>query len=364
MNVSLLVAGVPADNLTEASIFLDREKIRLHVATHLNEKLPVEALGIEPNRPADTHDFAFVGRAPKRQRQTTWYRCSFCQTDRKFSAGRIVLSSDQKLRLIGDDCWTHHLDKDRFKVEYDDWKDYERRRQFAEVRDRLHPVLTALAEQLQDLLKQSSEVIKFVDQLPYNVRDHAPWFANILFQVRRNGRTLQVERSIIDHASYSGTGSRRYIIEAQPVHIVSGIDSVLMPPPEIERTLREALPLLYKAKHEISDTDWDNVTNARAKKAILSVGENSRDAVRKLTSASNALQQAHDFFNAINLSGIAKWGSDPDCELVLTDQSVRRSTDGLHLQANGSGFHLTKPNGLRRDLVPELADLKRLLDLS
>jgi hypothetical protein len=221
-----------------------------------------------------------------------------------------------------------------------------------------------MAEQLQDLLKRSSEVIKFVDQLPYVVRDQVPWFANILVQVRRNGRTLRVERSIIDHASYGGTGSRRYIIEARPVHIVSGIDSVLMPPPEIEPTLMAALPLLYKAKHEISDTDWDNVTNARAKKAILSVVETSRDAVRKLTSASNALQQAHDFFDVINLSGIAKWGSDPDCELVLMDQSVRRSTDGLYFQANESGFHLTKPHGLRRDLVPELADLKRLLDLS
>ncbi len=54
---------------------LDREEARVRVAAHLAAKRPVEELGIERNRPADTRDFAFVGMAPKRTSQSDWYRC-------------------------------------------------------------------------------------------------------------------------------------------------------------------------------------------------------------------------------------------------------------------------------------------------
>jgi hypothetical protein len=156
--------SLPADPQTSTA--LNRESVRSRVAAHLAAKLPVEELDIAPDRPADTQDFAFVGITPKRSSRASWYRCSFCQRPFQFSAGRIVLSSDGRLRLIGDDCWNTHLDKDRYDEEAKDFRHYNTRQRFEAMRGRLHPAIGKAAQTLRQSIGQWEAEFRFVEQLP------------------------------------------------------------------------------------------------------------------------------------------------------------------------------------------------------
>lgn len=213
-----------------SALQLDREGVRARVAAHLATKRPVEELGVERNRPADTKDFAFVGMAPKRSSQQDWYRCSFCQRDRQFAAGRIVLSSDSLLRLIGDDCWEKHLDKTRYAEEREDWDAYRRRQEFEKIRERVGPAATAVATCVRKVLQEHEALLQFVEGLPRILRERAPVLRERLQAAARRGGQLQVERVVHDYA----TGGN--IFQFETVHRVSGIGAVLEQP-RLYRTL-------------------------------------------------------------------------------------------------------------------------------
>lgn len=318
------------------AVHLDRDSVRGRVAAHLEAGGSVEELGIEPNRPPDTTDFAFVGRAAKRQSHAQWYRCSFCQTDRKFSGGRIVLSSDKLLRLIGDDCWDRHLDSERYHREKEDLRDYERKQEFIRIRERLLPIVLALATELRDCLRASIQIIAFVDKLPTMTRQAAPPIFSILERTKRQGGALQVDRSSRDYSAMAQSGIDRFILQPQTIHIVMGLDSVIGPPPQIENSLRGALRLLHGVKHEISETNWDDVGNTKAAKIVNSIIKNTREAASNIDKARDAVGKACDFFGASNLIGIVRWGADSDCDLIHDGTKVLRHANGLKIRDAGS----------------------------
>src|ERR1700730_4222387 len=174
---------------------LDREDVRARVAAHIAAHRPVEELGIERNRPQDCRDFAFVGIAPRRTGPGSRCRCSFCQTEQKFGAGRIVLSSDGLLRLIGDDCWERHLDKDRYDKEAQDYRDYQTRQRFERLRDHLHPAVRDAAKRIRVLVIESEDAIRFVEALPMLLKRNVPLLFEQLEQASHANGHLRVERT-------------------------------------------------------------------------------------------------------------------------------------------------------------------------
>lgn len=346
------------------SPFLDREGARARVAVHVATKRPIEELSIERNKPADSKDFAFVGMAPKRSAQSNWYRCSFCQTDRKFSAGRVVLSSDGLLRLIGDECWNLHLDKDRYGCEVQDWRDYERKERFARIRQKVCPAITTVADKVLDALKGSADALRFAAELPRTLRDGAPLLANRLEQARRNGGRLQVDRVVRDYAAMERGGSERFIPQAETLHIVRGLDAAVGSVRPIDTELRQVLPRLHSVKRAIYETQWDSISNQRAAKTISAIEKDIQVAILQIGASSLTINNACDFLSFENIGGIVRWGSDPDCDFVLEGVALKRLPDGFQFHSPEGIFELRRPSNLVRGLLPDTDELKRAVDFS
>ena len=344
------------------SLFLDREGVRARVAEHLAAKRRVEELGIEPNRPADCRDFAFVGIAPKRSLR---YRCSFCQRNEQFVSGRIVLSSDGLLRLIGDDCWEKYLDKARYNEEAQDYRDYTTRQRFMRLRDRIYPELCTMVQRLRDAGRNSKPDFQFIERLASRLQQEAPALFARLEQARRMGGQLRVERSVRDYAAMErGGGSERFINRPEALHTVAGLDAVLESAPRFESAILGALQGLYMAKQAIETTDWDTLSNARAAKVIANIEANIHTAARIVTSLSAAIGSAYDFLSAENVAGIARWSADHDCELHLENAAIKIIGSGLRFEIEGHpSFELKRPASLTRGLLPDLTELERLLDI-
>jgi hypothetical protein len=300
--------------------------------------------------------------APKRSSQSNWYRRSFCQTDRKFSAGRIVLSSDRLLRLIGDECWEQHLDTDRYGQEAQDWRDYERKQQFNKIRERICPAITTVAEQVRYVIRGAADALRFVESLPRKLRDEASILFNRLDQTQRDGGHLQVDRSVRDYGAMERGGSERFINRAETIHVVTGLDAALGPVPRLDEELKQALPYLYRAKHAILDTDWDSTGNAKAAKLIGSIETEIRFALRAITLSSAALNKAYDFLSPENVAGMVRWSSDGDCDLLLEDAFIERLSNGFRFQSKRNVLELSRPPTLVKGLLPNLDELRRFLE--
>jgi hypothetical protein len=341
---------------------LDREGVRARVAVHLAANRPVEELGIERNRPQDCRDFAFVGIAPKRASGNR-YRCSFCQTDQKFNAGRIVLSSDGLLRLIGDDCWERHLDRERYSQEAQDYRDYLIWQRFEKLRDRMHPATRDAARHIREVLQKSLVDLRFVESLPALLKRKAPLLFDHLRDAHRADGQLRVERASRDYVALEQGGGGRFTLQLETLHFVSGLNAVLGPVPDLEKTLSEALRQLYTALQTIETTAWDTLSNATAARQITAIERYIRNAVQFAEQVSAAVRSACDFLGAENIFGMSVWCSDHDCELQLENAVLTPAGNGFRFECDGeSDFEVKRPPSLTRNLVSDLADLRRLLD--
>jgi hypothetical protein len=341
---------------------LDREGVRAHVAAHLAAHRPVEELGIERNRPLDCRDFAFVGIAPKRTGPRSRYRCSFCQTEQKFGSGRIVLSSDGLLRLIGDDCWERHLDKDRYDKEAQDYRDYQTRQRFERLRDHLHPAIRDAAKRIRTLIIGSGEAVGFVEELPSLLKRHAPQLFEQLQEASRANGQLRVERSARDYAAMERAGAERFTTRLETRHFVSGLQAALGPAHDLQEGLRAAVRDLNTAMHAIDTTAWGTLANAAAAKQIKAIETHVHSALQLTSQVSTAVQQVSDFLATENVVGMSRWCSDHDCELQLDNATLTATVRGFCFECDSAPpFEVERPQSLTRDLVPDLSALKQLL---
>jgi hypothetical protein len=241
------------------------------------------------------HDFAFVGLAPKRTGPNSRYRCSFCQTDQKFKSGRIVLSSDGSLRLIGDDCWKRHLDEDRYNREAQDYKDYLTRQRFDRLRDRFYPAIRNAAQQLRLLIISSHDDILFVEELPRLLRRHARSLFEQFAEARRAGDQLRVEKIVRDYTAIERGGSDRSTTRLETVHFAAGLDAVVGPVANLDEKLHDSVRDLNTAMQAITTTAWETLTNAAAARQITAIEQHIRTAVRLADEISGAVAKACDF---------------------------------------------------------------------
>lgn len=336
----------------------NRADVRLRVSAHLAEKRAVEELGIAPNRPADLHDFAFVGIAPKRSSQSEWYRCSFCETDRKFSSGRIVLSSDNLLRLIGDECWQKHLDRNRYEEEKQDYRNYERRQRFEQLRERLRPKLDATITKLHTVITNNEDTFLFVENLPDLIASGAPVLLEQFQQARRVGGQLRVERSVIDYAAMERDGRQRSVLRTEVIHTILGLNAIFKPSPQPQNELQSALNNILSARNLIVRTEWESVNNAQADKAISTIESNIRDGISAAERSREAVNNAAAFCSQRNVAGLVLWSDDTDSELMFYGR-ITSTKDGFSFTPeNGQKFSLRRPETLNTNLVPDLSELR------
>jgi hypothetical protein len=300
---------------------LDREGVRARVAAHIAAHRPVEELGIERNRPQDSRDFAFVGIAPKRTGPASRYRCSFCQTEQKFGSGRIVLSSDGLLRLIDDDCWERHFDKDRYDKEAQDYRDYQTRQRFERLRDHLHPAVRDAAKRIRVAI-ESEDAFRFVEALPALLKRNAPLLFEQLEQASCANGQLHVERTARDYAAIERSGAERFTTRLETRHFVSGLRAALGPAHNLQEDLRDAVRHLNTTMHAIDNTAWGTLTNAAAARQIKAIETHVHSALQLTSQVSAAVQQAHDFLGPENVVGMSRWCSDHDCELQLDNADI------------------------------------------
>jgi hypothetical protein len=349
---------------SKISPVLDREGVRARVAVHLAANRPVEELGMERNRPQDCRDFAFVGIAPKRAGSGNRYRCSFCQTDQKFNAGRIVLSSDGLLRLIGDDCWERHLDRERYSQEAQDYRDYLIWQRFEKLRDRMHPATRHAARHIREVLQKSLDDLHFIGSLPALLKRKAPLLFQQLQEAHRAGGPLRVERVSRDYAALEQGGGDRFALRLETLHFVSGLSAALGPALDLENTLIDAVRQLNTALQTIETTAWDTLSNAGAARQIKAIESYIRNAVQFAERVSAAVGSACDFFNSENILGMSRWCLDHDCELQLENAVLTPAGTGFCFECDGEPvFEIQRPPSLTRNLVSNLADLKNLLDV-
>ena len=349
--------GVPADQ-TSFLTFGDRETARELVGNHIAAKRPVEELGIEPNRPVDLHDFAYVGSTPKRSSQASWYRCSFCQTGRKFAQGRIVLSSDHRLRLIGDDCWNKHLDPKRHELELQDWKDYNTKKRFARIRHLLTPEVVEQASGVRTYLSNGQLSFVEAENLADFVKQQVPLLFEHLMAAHQRGGELQKDRRIRDYSAEERTDSPRFITVSETVHRLRGLAPIVTPVKNLKDACEKTLRSLYKVKSYLEGARWAAAPNRQSVLLMKSVERDVRAAIESFSPVSSAVQGIAEFFARDNLSGLVRWSVDQDCE------PLELVADGVSfISARGELAVLAKPRNLNEALLPDLRKLTRILSI-
>ena len=116
------------------------DRIRREVKNLIERNGSLEGLVIEENKPSDGMLFAIVHETPKLAQSADhdkyfWYRCSYCERNKQFKNGKIVFCADRKLRLIGLDCWKNHIEEEAWSREKADWREYQRRTEFENLKE-------------------------------------------------------------------------------------------------------------------------------------------------------------------------------------------------------------------------------------
>ena len=166
------------------------------VKRRLAEGSPLSAWpDIDPMRPAEKTTIAFVGRTPKAPNDhDLWHRCSFCQHDRKFQEGTIVLCEDHRLRLIGDRCWKNHIESGDYEDAKHDWMNFQSRDAFQRALPLLVAELTSVEDQLFGLLRTQAETLGEAGALPVETANVLEPIGRFLREAKREGGRLFVPR--------------------------------------------------------------------------------------------------------------------------------------------------------------------------
>jgi hypothetical protein len=340
-------------------------EVRALVAKHLEKGLPVNALGIEPNRPLNKSDFAFVGITPSVKRHVDYYRCSFCQVNKKFSKGRIVLSSDGLLRLIGPECWDINLDADTLVEARQDWDDYTKHERFLRLKDRMQPLLTEAITNFSMLLRDHLDLISFLDNFPRRLAKEAPQLFSLLEKAHRMNGQLQVERTVRDYTRDGRNGEAIYTFQLNTLHVVPGLRYIIGDELRWNHEIQTALSTTLSARNKIAQTEWEKKGPRNSAKLITEIEKEISLAVASAASLAAAYSEVCSFFSAGNLRGIARWAQDTDNEFVAYEGGLSLVQDALRFEpVNGGTYELRQRDDLILSLMPDLSPLHRLLNIN
>ncbi|MEO3470926.1 hypothetical protein AAFN86_03590 [Roseomonas sp. CAU 1739] len=326
------------------------EETRRSLTAHFERGDPVTALSVEPNRPLDVQDFAFVGKTPEQKHRESYYRCSFCQTERKFGGGRIVISrSDRRLRLIGDECWETHINRDRFEAEAADYRAYTSRVAFENIKGPLRDEVTRIIGGLVRAMDRQGNAFEFVADLPRMMRAAAPEFQRVIRDAYTRAGHLTVERLVIVDTSFREALRRddgRPDLKREPkrrwetvsVGQLGGLSALF----EVRSPWSDgnaARVAIIDAKRVIEDTAWELLTDRQAGMKLRQVRELLAGAASQLERCRAAFRDASALLSLSSLSALSAWMNDRDCELGYERATeIRVTQSGFRVIGAGSAL--------------------------
>lgn len=307
-----------------------RERVKMHLKAHRS----LAGLDIERNAPPEGMRFAFVAETPepppsRRQDRESWYRCSYCETDRRFISGRLVYCADGRLRMIGEICWVHHIDDAEWHAADDEWRLFKRRDRFEETRAKLVPAARMMRVALRDRAEHR-KLLEFADTFDKRFASAFPHLAAALRRAaRNNGGALVVERMVPDFGAFEGArGQRtaqeqsdrppRYRPQAELIHRLSGAEALFpMSGGGCIHLLDRAFAEICSAIDRNQKIDWETATNRVFKREADAFEQECVDAMRAIDLVVKRMKAVETFLGTRNMSGVVKWANDTDCELLL-----------------------------------------------
>ena len=288
-------------------------------------------LAIEPNRPSAGTPFAFVAPVPAlpkhlRHDRDAWHRCSYCETNKRFVDGRIVLCGDGLLRTIGVDCWQHHIEEAEWTAAVEEWGRFRRRERFLAMRDQLFPTLLRLQWQLATEFKLHMTSVAFADGVVNRVYRLMPRLADELAKASKAGGSLTVERRVQDFAAMEGsrgqrnsqrdTDAVRYKAELHTVFTCRGVE-IFLKDGIAGQLLDGAVNRIILLNDRIRRIEWETIGDLSFTREANHIEKGCRSIIADVATAIAHLRSVRTFFSAPNVAGIVRWASDHDCELCL-----------------------------------------------
>lgn len=344
-------------------------RMRAMVRRHLREKKSPEALpGLRTDRPPTGLGFVVLakthkppGRDPKR------YRCPFCNHDRQFYDGRVLLCSDGDLRLIGHRCAGQHLGNAAYRLAEEDHRAFLRRERSAQLREVLVPLLIAAAGEADAVRREHHDGVIAAGLLSQEIKRIAPplWTA-LASSLAAGGRgELTVVRRVIDHAATGHLGAAEapaFRWEAVMVHVLAGGDAVC-PQRYPADSLRLALGVLEEALALMGCDGWDRLADRAFNARLATVASHCRTALAHVETAERTVAGYRAFMSSANLRGVAAWLTDRDNPLRET-VSFTPVPGGFQLGGGSGGLTLSVHRPLAGTVMrfPAMAALRRALD--
>lgn len=359
-------------------------RVRAKVKDHLTAGRPLEELGITPTKPADGIKFAFVHPTPriigtaKTPDRSRWRRCSYCETERKWIDGSIVLCGDGELRLIGPDCWHTHIDEQDWAVATEEYEQYQRVERFKTARDSYFPAIRTLQAEIRVSRIESADSLAFADKFWSTFQSRFPDLARELEKSHRDDDRLLVERSVTNYGAFEGTRGQaeadriddrvRLRFAAHMVHRLVGGSTMDIRPGAVSRMLDDAFKTANLAM-QFTELNWEAMTSGKFDAAAKDFETACQRTVNACGNVLSAMRAVASFMSAANLQGIVRWANDGDCELCLGKDAGKYEAvkDGLVMET-GDGrraeyrlladFRL--PRLMHLDTVRDLVSKRRI----
>lgn len=340
----------------------ETETVRRRVGEHLREHGTLDGLAVDGKRPDPLHPLVFIGRTPAAKSRLAYHRCSFCETDRKFSRGFIVLCGDRHLRLIGPECWKSSRDADRFAAGRADFLNYEIECRFFRVKDRLAEELGQTAIELRRSVRQRQNWIAFAEKAHHAMANGNSALWREILEASRNSGQLTVERLVREKR---GQQERSYWTRV-PVAGLMGVTALVRPISGITAVLDKAADKCLTLRDRVQTLARDGEENSsRVARAFMLIAKEIDPVQAPLVNLAERLRNLSLFFSPDNLASLERWATDEECSAMAYSR-IEITPRVLRYGEQGSGsfdLNLEIPEGFATWRIPTLEEAKSLTRL-
>lgn len=345
-------------------------KLRKWVQEHLRtEKNPEAIPGLRVEKAPASISFVVLAKTykppgldPKK------FRCPFCNHDKQFYDGRVILCSDGGIRLIGHRCAGNHVGHYEYRKANDDYEEILRRERFQELKADLFPLLKGALIELRSERNRHHQGMSEAGSLPQTIkRISEPVWKEMAAAVSAGGQGhLKVARWVQDFKAMERSKTKDdrtpYKWDDFIVHTMSGGEAI--------SPTRYPLDYVCRAVERIDEATtmselggWDTLSDKEFNERFLQIAELCRTAFDFLNNAERLLRAYVAFMSPANLRGVAGWVRDEDNKLGR-EISFKLIPNGFRVVNETKAFSvdITKPAIIPRLNLPKIAKLKRVLD--
>lgn len=338
------------------------ESLRDGVKTHIDLHSSLSGLNIETMAPPQGMPFQFIHSVPKlpdiaQQDKSLWYPCSYCERNYQFKDGRIVYCADKKLRLIGNDCWKKHIDKDTWNAAREDYSIYQRRKKFDLLKERYIPAVKKVKNALKSHQNQIALLSAFIDSFAASFRERFPDLSAALDKATKNNNALTVY-------GYVQSENGGYKPSSEVISRFRHEKAIVQGQNAIQPVWDLALAEIHKAEYMFEKTDWNNLSNRQFNSQVDGFQLRCREAIEKVKTVTAKINAVWSFMGTENIARIVTWANHPDCELHYTSEGKYEvASIGLrYILQNGQALEMILPQTLRPAQVDGIDELDALLN--